>query len=160
MKRHRLYLDSSVIGWSLNRGNAERYAEANRLLSQIADGRLLGAYSWVMAREIDDAPARIRERLWRKVREACLREVPREFKKEASELANAYCSQGIVPSDFVADALHIAIATLWRADALVSYNFGHIVNLDTMVEVNRVNRERGLHELFLCQPKEVIIHED
>lgn len=159
MSRYRLYLDSSVVGWSLNRGNPERCAEANRLLRQIAAGSLIGAYSWVMAAEINDAPRRIRQRLWRKVKEAHLRQVPLKLRDVAHELAAAYCSRGIVPSDFVADARHIAIATLWNADALVSYNFEHIVNLDTMIEVNRVNLEMGLHELFLCQPKEVIIHE-
>ncbi len=50
----------------------------------------------------------------------------------------------------------MAIATLWRADALVSYNFTHIVRLDTMVEVNAINREERLAEIFLCQPSEVL----
>ena len=55
------------------------------------------------------------------------------------------------------DALHIAVATLWRADALVSYNFEHIVNLEIMVAVNELNRSLNLNEIFLCQPQEVII---
>lgn len=55
------------------------------------------------------------------------------------------------------DALHIAVATLWKADALVSFNFQHIVCLKTMVEVNRINATLNLKEIFLCQPKEVII---
>ena len=68
-----------------------------------------------------------------------------------------YGDRGIVPSDFKTDALHIAIATLWKADALVSYNLGHIVNLKIMVAVNKVNRAFNLNEIFLCQPQEVII---
>ena len=159
MSRYRLYLDSSVVGWSLNQGHPERCAEANRLLRQIAAGSFVGAYSWVMVAEINDAPRRVRQRLWRKVKEAHLRQVPPKLKHDAHELATTYCARGIVPPDFVADARHIAIATLWNADALVSYNFEHIVNLDTMVEVNRVNRELGRAEVFLCQTKEVIVHE-
>jgi hypothetical protein len=56
-----------------------------------------------------------------------------------------------------AGALHVAIATLWRADALVSYNFTHIVRLDTMVEVNAINRRERVAEKFLCQPSEVLL---
>jgi len=106
--------------------------------------------------EIEDAPSHIRARLWAKVKEAALREVPRRLKGQARGLADSYCSQGIVPPDFMSDALHIATATLWRADALVSYNFEHIVNLGTMIAVNRLNSELGLSEVFLCQPEEVI----
>ena len=59
--------------------------------------------------------------------------------------------------DFEADAFHIAMATLWNADALVSYNFQYIVNLEIMVAVNKINKELDLNEIFLCQPQEVII---
>ena len=47
MRKLRLYLDSSILGWSLNRGNPTRFAEANLLLQQIADGRFIGVYSWI-----------------------------------------------------------------------------------------------------------------
>ena len=63
----------------------------------------------------------------------------------------------LVGAEFFDDALHVAVATLWRADALVSYNFAHLVRLDTMVEINEINRGEKLAELFLCQPSEVII---
>ena len=157
MRKLRLYLDSSILGWSLNRGNPSRFAEANLLLQQITDGKFIGAYSWVSVQEIDAAPEQIAQKLWQKVEGAKLKRVSVRLKRQAEELAQTYCAKGIVPSDFETDALHIAIATIWKADALVSYNFGHIVNLATMVAVNEVNRSRNLQEIFLCQPQEVII---
>jgi hypothetical protein len=157
MRKLRLYLDSSILGWSLNRGNPNRFAEANLLLQQIAKGRFIGAYSWVSAQEIEAAPEHITKELWQKVRELKLKRVPARLMKHADELAQAYCAKGIIPTDFKADALHIAVATLWRADALVSYNFEHIVNIETMVAVNEIKRALSLNEIFLCQPQEVII---
>jgi len=157
MRKLRLYLDSSILGWSLNRGNPVRFAEANLLLQQIADRRFIGAYSWVSIQEIEAAPQHIAKRLWKKVEEAKLKRVPVRLKREADKLAQIYCDKKIVPSDFKADALHIAVATLWKADALVSYNFEHIVSLEIMVKVNEVNRALNLNEIFLCQPQEVII---
>ena len=159
MGKLRLYLDSSILGWSLNRSNPNRFAEANLLLQQIAKGRFVGAYSWVSVREIEAAPGHIAKRLWQKVREAKLKGIPIRLRKHADELADAYCAKGIVPTNFRADALHIAVATLWKADALVSYNFEHIVNLEIMVAVNEINRALSLNEIFLCQPQEVIISE-
>jgi len=157
MRRLRLYLDSSILGWSLNRGNPIRFAEANLLLQQIAGRRFFGGYSWISIREIEAAPPHISKRLWEKVEEAKLKKVPVRLRKQADELAQTYCDKGIVPLDFKADALHIAVATLWKADALVSYNFEHIVSLKTMVAVKDVNRVLVLNEIFLCQPQEVII---
>jgi len=52
MRRLRLYLDSSIFGWSLNCGNPGRFTEANKLLQQIAKGKFIGAYSWVNEQEI------------------------------------------------------------------------------------------------------------
>ena len=157
MRKLRLYLDSSILGWSLNRSNPTRFAEANLLLQQIADGKFIGAYSWVSEQEIEAAPEHIAKRLWQKVEEAKLKRVSVRLRKQADELAQTYCAKEIVPSNFKADALHIAVATLWKAEALVSYNFEHIVSLEIMVAVNEVNRTLNLNEIFLCQPQEVII---
>ena len=160
MKRKlRLYLDSSILGWSLNHSNPARFAEANLLLQQIADGRFIGVYSWVSQQEIKAAPEHIAGKLWQKVEQAKLKTVTMRLSKQADELAQIYCDKKIVPSDFKGDALHIAIATLWKADALVSYNFQHIVSLEIMVAVNEVNKALNLNEIFLCQPQEVIISE-
>jgi len=129
-------------------------------LQQIADGRFIGAYSWVSGQEIEAAPEHIAKRLWQKVEEAKLKKVPVRLRKQANELAQTYCDKGIVSSNFKADALHIAVATLWKANALVSYNFEHIVSLEVMVAVNEINRKINLNEIFLCQPQEVIISGD
>lgn len=128
-------------------------------MEEISLGKFIGAYSWVTEEEIVAAPKHIALRLYEKIKKAKLRKVSVHFKKHAEEIAQRYCAKGIIPSDFKADALHIAIATLWKVDALVSYNFEHIVNLEIMIAVNEVNRELNLKEIFLCQPQEVIISE-
>ena len=157
MRKLRLYLDSSIFGWSLNRSNLNRFAEANLLLQQIAEGKFIGAYSWVCEKEIEAAPEHIAKKLWQKVENANLKRVERRLKRQAEELAQIYCAKEIIPSDFKADALHIAVATIWKADALVSYNFEHIVNIEVMIAVNKVNRTLNLNEIILCQPQEVIV---
>jgi hypothetical protein len=157
MRKLRLYLDSSILGWSLNHSNPSRFAEANLLLQQIADGRFIGVYFWVSQKEIEAAPKHIAKKLWQKVEQAKLKPIKDNLHKQADNLAQKYCDKKIVPSDFKADALHIAIATIWKADALVSYNFEHIVSLEAMVAVNEVNKALNLDKIFLCQPQEVII---
>ena len=156
-KKRKLYLDTSVVGFSLNKHDLGRKAEANLLLRQIREGRFIGGYSFVTEAEIDAAPPRLTQRLRREVAWAALRRVRIRSRSQAHDLAIRYCEANIIPSEYFEDALHIAVATLWRAEALVSYNFAHLVRLDTMVDINVINRQEDLSEIFLCQPSEVII---
>ncbi len=45
--KRRLYLDTSILGFSLNRHDPQRMTEANVLLRQIREGRFVGGYSFV-----------------------------------------------------------------------------------------------------------------
>jgi hypothetical protein len=141
----------------VNRRDRLRQAEATRLLAQIRADHFVGGYSYVTEDEISEAPPRIARRLQRKIVWARLKRVRVRSLAQVHHLAERYCHARVIPREFFDDALHVAIATLWRADALVSYNFTHIVRLDTMVEVNAINRAEDLAEVFLCQPKEVLL---
>lgn len=152
----RIYLDTSVLGYSLSRREPEREQEANLLLRQIRAGRFRAGYSFVTEEEIRAAPAHLARRLRRKMSWSGARRIRVRSRSQIHDLADRYCSAGVIPREFFDDALHVAIATLWRADALVSYNFKHIVRLDTMVQVNAINRQEALAEIFLCQPSEVL----
>jgi hypothetical protein len=156
-KKRRLYLDTSILGFSLNRRDLKRKTEANLLLRQVREGRFIGGYSFVTEAEIQAAPPRLALRLRRKVASAKLRRIRILSRSQAHDLAAKYCQAKIIPKEYFDDALHVAVATLWRAEALVSYNFAHLVRLDTMVHVNEFNRKKNLPELFICQPSEVII---
>ena len=53
---------------------------------------------------------------------------------------------------------HVAAATVARVDAIVSWNFKHIVRLDKMKAYNRVNLLNGYGILTIISPKEAIIN--
>lgn len=155
-KKLKLYLDTSVFGQAINWRNRSRKNEANRLLGEIRAGRFIGAYSSVTAAEVMAAPPGIARKLVRKIKWARLRRVRLWNRGLAEQLAERYCDAQAIPEEFFDDARHVAIASLWGADALVSYNFAHLVRLRTIVLVNRINRDEGIRELVICQPREVI----
>ncbi|MEK7250008.1 MAG: hypothetical protein AAB209_06235, partial [Bacteroidota bacterium] len=74
---------------------------------------------------------------------------------EVIELRDAYLSAGVVGPKWVDDATHVAAATVARADAIVSWNFVHIVRLDRMKAYNRVNLLNGYGMLTIITPKEI-----
>ena len=78
---------------------------------------------------------------------------------EAEELAAAYIQDGAVAGSMRADAPHIALATVLRADVLVSWNFKHIVNLNRIRLFHAVNIERGYGMIEIRTPSEVLQYE-
>lgn len=74
---------------------------------------------------------------------------------EAEELAAAYIADGVVGERMLADALHIALASVARVDVLVSWNFKHIVNLRRIHAYNAVNLKNGYPLLEIRTPLEV-----
>ena len=49
--------------------------------------------------------------------------------------------------------------TVARADAIVSWNFRHIVRLEKIRGYNEVNQSRGYMPLTIITPREVRLHE-
>jgi len=107
-------------------------------------------------REIADAPNRV---------QAVFLEVPfRNTEKinlglELVGLAQAYLDARIVSLKWYDDCLHVAAATLAGADAIVSWNFRHIVRLDRIRAFNSVNSAEGYGSITILSPKEVIFGE-
>lgn len=78
-----------------------------------------------------------------------------DLTSEVIELRDAYIAAGIVDVRSLGDATHVAAATVARADAIVSWNFRHIVRLDKIKRYNQVNLQNGYGILSIVSPWEV-----
>ena len=79
---------------------------------------------------------------------------------EAIRLAETYIAEGALTNKSYNDALHIALATLNNADALASWNFKHIVNLDRIRLYNSINLRLGYRLLEIRTPREILNQKD
>lgn len=93
----------------------------------------------------------LRENLRNLVRDLPVLEIP----DEAKELAETYIENDIIPEEYFNDALHIAVATLNGIDILVSWNFIHMVNLETRRKVKGINLVKGYKEIDIASPEEL-----
>lgn len=75
---------------------------------------------------------------------------------EALALQERYLAAGVVPESAQEDALHVAIATVHRADLVVSWNFRHIVNVERIRLFNAVNLVEGYQPIEIRSPREVV----
>jgi hypothetical protein len=76
--------------------------------------------------------------------------------RETLALADAYVTSRVVPVRSSDDARHVAIATVAALDALISWNFKHIVNLRRRRLVHSVNVRLGYSLIDLVSPEEVL----
>jgi predicted nucleic acid-binding protein len=151
--RLRVYTDTSVIGGCLDLEFSEW---SNELFKLFRNGDITLVISDLTLKELETAPDEVK---------AVVDSIPDSFAErveltgEAEALAKEYISAGVVSNTAIADALHIAIATVSLADVLVSWNFKHIVNYRKIRGFNGVNLLNGYRELDIRTPREVIYGE-
>ena len=129
---------------------------SNGLVRDFRAGRFLPALSDVTAAEVRSAPETVRE-LHQELLLLAGAVLP--VTSQALALVDAYSKRGILGARFGADMLHIALATLAEVDALVSWNFKHIVRLEKIRLFNAVNTELGCKALSILSPREVTTYE-
>ncbi|MEI9918493.1 MAG: PIN domain protein [Bacteroidota bacterium] len=145
----RFYFDTSVFGGVFD---DEFKKESIQLFEQVKRGRVVCLYSEVVLNELLGAPDKVR---------LYVESLPKEFMEKiisidaVKRLAENYVLEKIVGSDGYEDCLHIALATVYHADLLVSWNFKHIVNTRRIIGYNSINLKNGYHEIRICSPKEI-----
>ena len=79
---------------------------------------------------------------------------------EVNDLSERYIAEKVVGKTSRADCQHIAFATVYKADVLVSWNFKHIVNLERIRGYNSINFREGYQMTEIRTPKEVFDYEN
>lgn len=153
MKPLRIYIDTSVPGGCFD---VEFAVWSNALARDFRGGRLIPVLSDVTAAEVVDAPPAVRD-----LHQEMLLLAGRvlHVTPEVVALVARYEAKKILPARFAADMTHIALATLAEVDALVSWNFKHIVRLEKIRLFNAVNVESGYQALSIRSPREVATYE-
>ena len=150
MLKFKIYIDTSVIGGCFD----DEFGEySNLLFNNFILGSKIAVVSNITLKELKQAPENVRNKL---------EEIPKDnieyvaLTEEAEELAQKYIENGVVSSNYLLDAEHIAIATVEKIDILASWNFKHIVSINRIRGFNSVNLREGYQILEIRTPMEVI----
>ena len=142
----RVYVDTTVVYGAPAK---EFSQDSKRFWEAVRRGEIIIIASDVLADEIERAPQSVQE-LYRRMPEAQIERV--ESTDESDALAEQYIVEGVVDAANLDDCRHIALATLARADALVSWNFKHIVY--RRAGYNDVNEKLGYPGIAIQTPKQ------
>jgi predicted nucleic acid-binding protein len=80
-----------------------------------------------------------------------------ELNEEVAILADGYISRGIFNRKYIADALHVALASFHKVDYLVTWNFGHIANVRKQARLRLFNTAAGFFSPVIVTP-EFLVH--
>ena len=153
MNPDRIYIDTSVLGGCFD---PEFAPWSNGLMRDFRAGRFVPVLSDVTAAEVGSAPEPVRE-LHQELLVLAGSVLP--VTGDVLALVAKYEAKRILSARFRADMQHIALATLAGVDALVSWNFKHIVRLEKIRLFNEVNVESGHQALNIRSPREVTTYE-
>jgi len=80
--------------------------------------------------------------------------------EKAIEIAESLLALGIVPKQAAEDALHVAIATVYGVDFLLTWNCRHIANPVIQARIAVHLESIGLLLPFICTPEELLGEEN
>ena len=78
------------------------------------------------------------------------------LREDATRLGDALTTQGPLPANAGADALHIALAAVHGIEFLVTWNMRHIANATMRARIERTCRVNGADPPVLCTPEELL----
>jgi predicted nucleic acid-binding protein len=152
--KQRFYFDTSVFGGVYD---IEFDEPTIQLFEKVKLGEVICIYSDLTIGELDNAPQRVRD-FFATLPIENLEAV--KMTDESLALARNYIAEKVVGETSFDDCVHIALATIHKADILVSWNFKHIVNVYRIRGYNAVNLRQGYTTLEIRSPKDIIDYED
>jgi hypothetical protein len=135
------YVETSVWGSLAPRQPADRKRIVRRFLDLLDGVRGCCAISEGVRMEIDRAPATTAAALHRHIASRQLIVYP--ITEDVEELARAYIVAAILPERRQADAVHVAVATCFSSDYLVSWNHRHMTRPTKRLQFEAVNQLNG-----------------
>ena len=88
---------------------------------------------------------------------ALLRELEElDYTAEVEEIAAVYLQHKLMPAEALGDADHLALASYYNCDMLVTWNCKHLANANKTGHIRRVNALLGLRTPLLVTPLELL----
>lgn len=157
MRKLKIYVETSVWSFLIANKILDRQSVTAKFFEQVKAHKIY--ISPLVILEIERTPE---EEIRRKLKDAIAHYNP-EILEETEEillLSDKYLSHNIMPEKYRNDAVHIAYATFYELDAIVSWNLRHIVKMRTRRMVNYTNMLEGYKLIEIVTPEEVIEYEE
>ena len=146
------YLDTSTFGALVDDEEFERVKTTQMLFDRIQSGIIRASTSIITLEEIAQAPESAQTRI-----QPSLNTLPILDESEASiSFANELVARNVLTEKFRDDARHLGIAVVEDMDAIISWNFRHMVNPARRRQIQSACLMLGHRPIDIISPLEVI----
>ena len=145
-----IYLDTSVLGGYYD---PEFLEDTRSFFRLIREGRIRAAISDMVVGEIARAPKPVRDLLDELID---LGSEMLPLSQDAADLQEAYLKGGVLGWQRADDAMHVALASIRRVDAIASWNFKHLVDPRRAREFNGINVAKGYGLIEIRSPGDIV----
>ena len=157
-RKPKVYIETSIFNFVFADDAPDKREDTLALFREIGQGKYDAFTSEYVIAELQKAPEPKSGDMLSLIKKYGIAYLP--VSEEAQNLANIYIAEGIIPTKYVTDALHVAAATVNDMDLIISYNFRHIVKLKTVTLTEVVNLREGYRKIGIFSPTEVIENVD
>ena len=157
MEIPKIYLETTIFNFPFVDA-PELRADTLRLFEEIRAGKFKPYTSGYVTKELEAATDALREDRIQLIKEYQVEVIP--INNEAERLASLYIKEGVISEKYGTDATHIAVATIYGLDCIVSLNFKHIVKRKTKIGTRSINTREGYGQIDIHTPLEVIEYDE
>ena len=147
-------METTMFNYYFDEERGEHHRYTIRLFEMIKEGIFEACTSHYVTNELEDAEEPKRNKMLELIEEYDIRTLDENY--EIDRMGNLYVGKGIIPKKFLADAMHIATATVYGLEIIASMNLKHIVKDRTIEMTGIINIENGYNAVKIYSPKEVI----
>ncbi len=156
MKKLKLYLETSVWNFYYADDAPEKRDITIKFFDIIRTGKYEIFISQIVIDEINEADYDKKKLLITLIDE--INPTYLSVSEEVRHLAKLYITNGIIPVKKVEDSLHTSISTIYEMDALLSWNYRHLVSNKRKLMINETNWNKGYFKYIkLMTPEEAIL---
>ena len=153
MRKLKLYLETSIFNVATSDQSPEFRDATLTMFKKLKQGKYDGYISPLIMEEINRASKIRAKKLTETVRSLHLEML--EENSEIENIANEYIKAGLITVKHIDDALHVATATYYELDIIVSWNFEHIVKYTMRKNIALINSLLGYKSLEILEPMEI-----
>jgi predicted nucleic acid-binding protein len=157
MRKLKVYLETTLFNFYVDTSKGYAHESTVALFKEIAAGKYEAFTSDYAIDELEWAKKEKHDKMMRLLTEYNIKVLVPDV--NASKLAGLYVAEGVIPQKYVTDGLHIAVATVYGLDMIISMNFQHIVKRKTLKMTSAINILSGYQAIEIYSPMEIIENE-
>lgn len=158
MHKMKVYLDTSTISYLEQEDVPEKMEQTRKLWKILQTGKYDVVISDLVLAEIDECKEPKKNKLKKHLLQIDYERVI--ITKETKQIANEIINEGILKPKSFNDCLHIASAILNDCNIIVSWNFKHMVNVDTINGVRKITFAKRYNNIDIYAPYVLLSKEE